>query len=86
MDEIKPLKHDIEKLEQLIEILTKEVLEIKKALVGTEYGQQGLVNRIEKAEEEIYHLKDFKKKVLAWATGLGLGSSTLVNAIAELIK
>ena len=86
MDEIKPLKHDIEKLEQLIEILTKEVLEIKKALIGSEYGEQGLVKRVEKAEAEIYQLKDFKKEILAWATGLGLGSSTLVNAISELIK
>lgn len=83
--QVKEIKYDIDKLESMIEILAQDISEIKKALVGNEYGEQGLVKRVSKVEEEVADLKDFKKKLLAWATGAGLGSSALINALAQIV-
>ena len=70
----------------MIEVLAKDVQEIKEALVGNEFGQEGLVKKVTQNTESIAELQKFKQKVIAWATGAGLGSSALVNAIAEFIK
>lgn len=84
--QVKEIKYDIDKLESMIEILAQDITEIKKALVGSEYGDQGLVKRVTRVEEEVADLKDFKKKLLAWATGAGLGSSALINAVLEMLS
>lgn len=84
--QVKEIKYDIDKLENMIEVLAKDITEIKKALVGSEYGEQGLVKRVYRVEQEVQDLKDFKKKLLAWATGAGLGSSALINAIAQILN
>ena len=85
-DEIKQLKFDIHKMESMIEVLAKDVQEIKEALIGNEFGQEGLVKKVNQNEQNIADLYKFKQKIIAWATGAGLGSSALVNAIAEMIK
>jgi len=84
--ELKQAKYDIQKLEAMIEVLAKDVQEIKEALVGNDFGQEGLVKKVTQNTESIAELQKFKQKVIAWATGAGLGSSALVNAIAEYIK
>ena len=84
--ELKQVKFDINKLEAMIEVLAKDVQEIKEALIGNEFGQEGLVKKVNQNEQSIEELQKFKQKVIAWATGAGLGSSALVNAIAEFIK
>lgn len=83
--QVKEIKYDIDKLEGMIEILAQDITEIKKALVGNEYGERGLVKRVSRVEEEVADLKDFKKKLLAWATGAGLGSSALINGILQVL-
>ena len=85
-NELKQMKYEINKLEAMIEVLAKDVQEIKEALVGNEFGQEGLVKKVTQNTESIAELQKFKQKVIAWATGAGLGSSALVNAIAEFIK
>jgi len=85
-DELKQMKFDINKLEAMIEVLAKDVQEIKEALIGNEFGQEGLVKKVNQNERQIAELVKFKQKIIAWATGAGLGSSALVNAIAEFIK
>lgn len=84
--ELEKIKYDIQKLEAMIEVLAKNVEEIKDALVGNEFGQEGLVKKVNKNQADIAELQKFKQKVIAWATGAGLGSSALVNAIAEYMK
>ncbi len=84
--ELKQVKFDIHKLEAMIEVLAKNVQEIKEALLGNEFGQEGLVKKVNQNEKNIADLVKFKQKIIAWATGAGLGSSALVNAIAELMK
>lgn len=84
--ELKQVKFDINKLEAMIEVLAKDVQEIKEALIGNEFGQEGLVKKVKQNTENIEELVKFKQKIIAWATGAGLGSSALVNAIAEFIK
>jgi len=84
--ELKQVKFDINKLEAMIEVLAKDVQEIKEALIGNEFGQEGLVKKVTQNEQQIAELVKFKQKIIAWATGAGLGSSALVNAIAEFIK
>ena len=37
-------------------------------------------------KKQIEDLVKFKQKIVAWATGAGLGSGTLVNLLMELIK
>ena len=84
--ELKQVKFDINKLEAMIEVLAKDVQEIKEALIGNEFGQEGLVKKVNQNEQNIAELVKFKQKIIAWATGAGLGSSALVNAIAEMMK
>ena len=86
MEELNQVKFDIRKLETMIEVLAKDVQEIKEALVGNEFGQEGLVKKVNQNEQNIVELIKFKQKIIAWATGAGLGSSALVNAIAEMMK
>lgn len=83
--ELKQVKFDINKLEAMIEVLAKDVQEIKEALIGNEFGQEGLVKKVNQNEQQIADLIKFKQKIIAWATGAGLGSSALVNAIAEMM-
>lgn len=85
-NELNQVKFDIRKLETMIEVLAKDIQEIKEALIGNEFGQEGLVKKVTKNQNDIAELQKFKQKVIAWATGAGLGSSALVNAIAEMIK
>lgn len=82
----KEYQTEIKHLNAVIEVLASDIQEIKKALIGNEYGDEGLVRRVAKAEREILDLKDFKKKIMYMAGALGFGSSALVNAITELIK
>jgi len=84
--EIDQVKFDIHKLETMIEVLAKDVQEIKEALIGNEFGQEGLVKKVSQNSENIVELQKFKQKIIAWATGAGLGSSALFNAISEMMK
>ena len=84
-DQVKELKYDIDQIEAMMELLAQDITEIKKALVGNEYGDEGLVKRVSRVEAEVADLKDFKKKLLAWATGAGLGSSALINGILQVL-
>lgn len=84
-DQVKQIKYDIDKIEAMMELLAQDITEIKKALVGNEYGDEGLVKRVTRVEAEVADLKDFKKKLLAWATGAGLGSSALINGILQIL-
>ena len=84
--ELDQVKFDIHKLETMIEVLAKDVQEIKEALIGNEFGQEGLVKKVSQSSEQIADLVKFKQKIIAWATGAGLGSSALFNAISEMMK
>ena len=84
--ELKQVKFEVNKLEAMIEVLAKDVQEIKEALIGNEFGQEGLVKKVNQNTENIAELVKFKQKIIAWATGAGLGSSALFNAISEMMK
>ena len=84
--ELDQVKFDIHKLDTMIEVLAKDVQEIKEALIGNEFGQEGLVKKVSQNSENIADLQKFKQKIIAWATGAGLGSSALFNAISEMMK
>lgn len=84
--ELDQVKFDIHKLDTMIEVLAKDVQEIKEALIGNEFGQEGLVKKVSQNSENIVELQKFKQKIIAWATGAGLGSSALFNAISEMMK
>lgn len=84
--ELDQVKFDIRKLETMIEVLAKDVQEIKEALIGNEFGQEGLVKKVSQNSENIVELQKFKQKIIAWATGAGLGSSALFNAITEMMQ
>ena len=79
-DQVKEIKYDIDKIEAMMELLAQDITEIKKALVGNEYGDEGLVKRVTRVEAEVADLKDFKKKLLAWATGAVLRSCWALGA------
>lgn len=84
--EINDLKFKVNNLEAMIELLAKDIQDIKEALLGNEFGQEGLVKKVSKNTEQIAELQKFKQKIIAWATGAGLGSSALFNAISEMMK
>lgn len=85
-EELKQVKFDVNKLEAMIEVLAKDVQEIKEALIGNEFGQEGLVKKVTDNEKQIEELLKFKQKIIAYATGAGLGSSALLNGIAEMLR
>ena len=85
-NELNQVKYDIRKLEAMIEVLAKDIQDIKEALLGNEFGQEGLVTKVTNNEKQIAELVKFKQKIIAWATGAGLGSSALFNAISEMMK
>ncbi len=84
--EINDLKFKVNNLEAMIELLAKDIQDIKEALLGNEFGQEGLVKKVTNNEKQIAELVKFKQKIIAWATGAGLGSSALFNAITEMMK
>ena len=84
--ELNDLKFKVNNLEAMIELLAKDIQDIKEALLGNEFGQEGLVKKVTNNEKQIAELIKFKQKIIAWATGAGLGSSALFNAISEMIK
>jgi hypothetical protein len=84
--EINDLKFKVNNLEAMIELLVKDIQDIKEALLGNEFGQEGLVKKVINNEKQIAELVRFKQKIIAWATGAGLGSSALFNAISEMMK
>ena len=84
--EFKDLKFKVNNLEAMIELLAKDIQDIKEALLGNEFGQEGLVKKVNQNTENIADLVKFKQKIIAWATGAGLGSSALFNAISEMMK
>jgi hypothetical protein len=84
--EINDLKFKVNNLEAMIELLAKDIQDIKEALLGNEFGQEGLVKKVTNNEKQIAELVKFKQKIIAWATGAGLGSSALFNAISEMMK
>jgi len=84
--ELNDLKFKVNNLETMIELLAKDIQDIKEALLGNEFGQEGLVKKVTNNEKQIAELIKFKQKIIAWATGAGLGSSALFNAISEMMK
>jgi hypothetical protein len=84
--ELNDLKFKVNNLEAMIELLAKDIQDIKEALLGNEFGQEGLVKKVTNNEKQIAELIKFKQKIIAWATGAGLGSSALFNAISEMMK
>ena len=84
--EFKDLKFKVNNLETMIELLAKDIQDIKEALLGNEFGQEGLVKKVTNNEKQIAELVKFKQKIIAWATGAGLGSSALFNAISEMMR
>ena len=84
--ELNDLKFKVNNLEAMIELLAKDIQDIKEALLGNEFGQEGLSKKVTNNEKQIAELIKFKQKIIAWATGAGLGSSALFNAISEMMK
>ena len=84
--EFSDLKFKVNNLEAMIELLAKDIQDIKEALLGNEFGQEGLVKKVTNNEKQIAELVKFKQKIIAWATGAGLGSSALFNAISEMMR
>ena len=84
--ELNQVKYDITKLETMIEVLAKDIQDIKEALLGNDFGNEGLVKKVQSNERNIAELVKFKQKIVAYATGLSVGSGALVNYLMELIK
>lgn len=70
--------------------ISKDVTEIKdsmaritQALVGNEFGDSGLVKRVERLELRVQELHDWKIKIAAYTAGAaaigGSGASVLTN-------
>lgn len=84
--ELNQVKYDIRKLETMIEVLAKDIQDIKEALLGNDFGNEGLVKKVQSNEKNIAELVKFKQKIVAYATGLSVGSGALVNYLMEMIK
>jgi predicted RNA-binding protein with EMAP domain len=66
--------------------LRKDVKEIKNALLGSEvYGQKGYLHRLEDVEEDVEHLKNFKKKVFWYGSGAIAAGSFFGVVLFQLV-
>lgn len=75
-----------------IDMLTAEVKLMKNALIGTEYGETGIVNKQIEAEAKIEELKNkveklehFRTKIIAYALGVGAGAGAVVSLLTKII-
>lgn len=84
-DHIKTFESTLDKFEKVLERQAKDISDIKQALIGTEFGESGLVNRVIKTEEEIQTLKDFKNQVKWIAVGISVGGSGITFTALKLI-
>lgn len=84
-EHIKTFENTLDKFEKALERQAKDISDIKQALLGTEFGETGIVNRVMRAEREIESLKDFKNRIKWMAVGISVGSSGITFAALKII-
>lgn len=82
---IQKFENTLEKFEKVLEMQGEDLQEIKRALLGTKFGDHGLVRRIEEAEKEVSELKDFKNRIYWIVVGLSAGVGGGSFGILKLI-
>lgn len=66
--------------------LRKDVQDIKSALMGSsQYGQEGLVDRVQALEQEINDLRVFKTKMIGYTSGAAGAATVIMNLIMNFI-
>jgi mevalonate kinase len=80
-------EHDIHqrlsKIDNEVTQVKSDIMEIKTALLGDNFGNHGYGNRLKKVEERV---KDIDKRSSAVGAASGAGSGGFVVAIIEGIK
>jgi len=65
--------------------LRKDVQDIKSALMGSRYGQDGIVQRIQKLEGEVESLAKFKTKMIGYTAGAAGAATIIMNIVMKFI-
>jgi|18_taG_2_1085343.scaffolds.fasta_scaffold00258_24 hypothetical protein len=84
-EHIKRFESTLDKFEGVLERQAKDLSDIKQALLGSKFGENGIVKRLEIAENEVRDLKGFKDRIVWITIGVGSGSGAGVFAILKLI-
>ena len=71
---------------EFLQKIWNEVHTIKKALLGDEYNEYGVIKRLADAEIEIEKLNNFKNKIIYTAVGVSISIGTAFTVINYLIN
>jgi len=72
--------------DKTLEILQRDIAEIKIALLGNKYNPTGgLLCRTNQIEEELNNLKRKYEKTLAYAAGAAAGVSIIITLVAYIL-
>nr|BDD43970.1 hypothetical protein 27 [bacterium] len=95
-EHLKQFEGKIDKLETAVEKIQAQLQTIITALVGNDYGDSGLVKRMELLELENQQLreqnervktefKEFKSKLIGISIGFGAGASLIVSLLVKYV-
>lgn len=68
-----------------MKLIKDETHFIKKALLGDEYNEYGLIKRVRELEAEVLELKKFKDRIIYMSVGIGSLVGLIFTAINHLI-
>ena len=75
----------IQKLNSKFDTLSKDVADIKQALIGNKFGDNGLVRRVEHLELRVQEIEYWKMKIIGYAAGAAAVGATGASALTNLI-
>ena len=84
-EHIEGFERALGKFEKVLEEQGSNIRDIRQALLGNEFGDPGMVRRLEMAESDIQELKEFKKKITYYAMGISAATGTTVAGAVKLI-
>lgn len=73
----------------MLEKIWVEIHQIKKALLGDEYNDKGIIQRVKIVEKIAEELLQFKQKIIYMVAGISLaigGIFTAINYILNILK
>jgi len=85
MNNDKDTKQEIHQLYKMMDKLSGNVEAIKNALLGTEFGDKGLVKRVDENEREIEKIRSEVQKYKWIVLGISFTSTVFFNIITKLI-
>ena len=73
----------LEKFNQVLQKQGSDIADIKQALLGNDYGEEGLVIKVKTNDERLKDLEEFKNKIVWISIGVSAGSGGGIAALVQ---